>query len=159
MAFRNPILKFASDNPIIAVIAVPMLMHLGGRAIAMGVRTARFDRPLAAVMPTVASDDELRNLGYTGGGTPPADMIQKPSHTPKIRYDGKAMSPAFMDDPNYKARQPNWSVLKNSNTPPVYNPENVMSFSNSRDAGIPIGLAGSNHSVFNGLSGVHKLNY
>ena len=57
MAYRNPILNFADKHPIAALIAVPMLMHLGGRALSMGIRTARFDRPLAALMPTQTNDD------------------------------------------------------------------------------------------------------
>jgi len=155
MAYKNPILNFASKNPLIAVIAVPMLMHLGGRAIAMGVRTARFDRPLAAIMPTMTNDDALRNLGYTGGGTPPTDMIQAPSHTPNNRYDSKARGSAFIEDPNYKPRKANWSITKPGK---AYTPGSAMAFTSETD-GVPVGLAGSNHSVFNGLSGVHKLNY
>ena len=154
MAYKNPILKFASKNPLIAVFAVPVLMHLGGRAIAMGIRTARFDRPLAAIMPTQPSDDSLRNLGYTGGSTGPQDMIQPATHTPNNRYDRKASTSAFIDDPSYKPHQPNWNKVK----PVTYNQKNDMTFT-SEGEGLPIGLAGSNHSVFNGLSGVHKLNY
>ena len=156
MAYKNPILNFASKNPLIAVIAVPMLMHLGGRAIAMGVRTARFDRPLAAIMPTMMNDDALRNLGYTGGGTPPTDMIQAPSHTPNNRYDSKARGSAFIEDPNYKPRKANWSITKPGK---AYTPGSATAFTASDSDGVPVGLAGSNHSVFNGLSGVHKLNY
>ena len=154
MAYKNPILKFASKNPLIAVFAVPVLMHLGGRAIAMGIRTARFDRPLAAIMPTQSNDDKLRNLGYTGGSTGPQDMIQPVTHTPNNRYDTKARSSAFIDDPSYKPHQPNWNKVK----PTTYNEKNNMVFTTESE-GIPVGLAGSNHSVFNGLSGVHKLNY
>ncbi len=155
MAYRNPILNFASKNPLVAVLAVPVLMHLGGRAIAMGIRTAKYDKPLAAIMPAQASDDKLRNLGYTGGGTAPSDMIQPATHTPNNRYDRKASTSAFIDDPNYKTHKPNWSIVKS----PVYNPANNMAFEHRDSDGIDVGLAGSRHSVFNGLSGVHKLNY
>jgi hypothetical protein len=156
MAYKNPILNFADKHPIAALIAVPMLMHLGGRALSMGIRTARFDRPLAALMPSQGSDDDpLRNLGYTGGSTAPQDMIQAPSHTPHNRYDAKARSSAFIDDPNYKTHKPNWNRIKPAQP---YTAERSMAFT-SEPEGVPIGLAGSNHSVFNGLSGVHKLNY
>jgi len=155
MAYRNPILNFAHNNPLAAIIVVPILMNLGGRAIAMGIRTARFNSPLAALMPTQGNDDQLRNLGYTGGSTAPNDMIQAGSHTPNNRYDDKYNSPAFVEDPNFKARTP--TPYRNRMQPtavkdmlvgraPVDDPEFMT-------------LAGSNHSVFSGLSGVHKLNY
>jgi len=155
MAYTNPILKFAHKHPIVSVIAVPMLMHLGGRAIAMGIRTVKYDKPLAAIMPTQHNDDALRNLGYTGGSTAPQDMIQAASHTPNNRYDQKARSSAFIDDPDYKTHKPNWARIKPAQP---YSAKRAIAFTSDSD-GVPSGLAGSNHSVFNGLSGVHKLNY
>ena len=152
MAYKNPILRFADNNPILAFFVVPVAMNVVGRAITMTIRTAKHGSPLSAIMPNQGDSDGLTALGYTGGGTADADMIQpRPSGAP-VRYDEMYRDTVMLPDPTYKPREP--TPMPNQ----IHQPEMIVG-KGTRDHDGSLTLAGSNHSVFSGLSGVHKLNY
>jgi len=153
MSYTNPILNFADRNPLIAFFVVPIGMHLMGRAVAMAIRTVKYETPLSAIMPSDDNpDDALRNLGYTGGQTADADMIQSRPGGAPVRYDAGYHDSGFLTDPNYQNREPVMAPGQ------IHEPETFVGGSpNTTKNGLT--LAGSRHSVFSGLSGVHKLNY
>ena len=64
-------------------------------------------------------------------------------------------SPAFIEDPNLKSRTP---TPYRSRMKPTAVKDMVVGRAPVDDPEF-MTLAGSNHSVFSGLSGVHKLNY
>lgn len=153
MSYNNPILNFADKNPLLAFFVVPIGMHLVGRAVAMSIRTVKYNKPLAAVMPSRNNpDDALRNLGWTGGSTGDADMIQSRPEGAPVRYDASYHDEGFMIDPGYKPREPTMAPTQ------VHRPATLVGNSPNTN-GNGITLAGSRHSVFSGLNGVHKLNY
>ena len=152
MSYKNPLLNFADKHPVVAFFAVPVALNVIGRAIAMSIRTVKYDSPLAAIMPNQNNENQLTALGYTGGGTADNDLIQaRPGGAP-VRYDEMYRDTIILPDPNYKARVP--TPMPNQ----IYTPETIVGNGvGDHDGGLT--LAGSDHSVFAGLSGVHKLNY
>ena len=153
MTYKNPILNFADKHPIAAFFVVPIGMQLIGRAVAMTIRTVKYGEPLSAIMPSLNdSSNELRNLGYTGGQTADADMIQSRPEGAPVRYDPMYHESGFLTDPNYQSRDATMAPSQ------VHESTTIVGKSpNSNPNGLT--LAGSRHSVFNGLSGAHKLNY
>lgn len=152
MPYRNPIFNFADKHPIVAFFAVPVAMTVLGKAIAMGIRTVKYDSPLSAIMPNQDNNNQLTALGYTGGGTADSDMIQARPVGAPVRYDDMYRDTIMLPNPNYKARVPTPMPTQ------IHKPSMEVGRSPTK-RGDQITLAGSNHSVFAGLSGVHKLNY
>jgi len=142
MAYKNPIFDYAERHPFLAFVLVPIGINLVGRATAMAIRSAKYGRPLSAIMPM--GEQEQINLGsvMTQGGDeldfmfrPTArrgpnemdsserEFIQPQPESRPVRYDNEYRDEIFLADPNYKPR-----------ATPV-----------------------SSASVFAGLSGYHKL--
>jgi hypothetical protein len=152
MPYRNPIFNFADKHPVVAFFAVPVAMTVIGKAIAMSIRTVKYDSPLSAIMPNQDNGNQLTVLGYTGGGTADSDMIQARPVGAPVRYDDMYRDTIMLPNPNYKARVP-------TPMPTQIHKASMEVGGSPTKRGDQITLAGSNHSVFAGLSGVHKLNY
>jgi hypothetical protein len=152
MSYRNPILNFADKHPVMAFFVVPVAMNVIGRAVAMSIRTVKYDSPLSAIMPNQDNNDHLTALGYTGGGTADSDMVQSRPEGAPVRYDEMYRDTIMLPNPGYKARKSTPMPTQ------IHRPLTMVGKSVTGHDG-SIALAGGDHSVFAGLSGVHKLNY
>ncbi len=127
MSYKNPILRFASNHPVVAFFAVPIAMQVVAKGVFMGIRSVKTGSPLGAVLPSTGSDDQLRNLGAVRkqggaaddltfratasnrpatGGSSEREWIQPRTETPPVRYDEAYRDEGFLTDPNYKENLP-----------------------------------------------------